>query len=122
MRWSNRVKLFDQKQTEEFEVDELYRKRILRFIDAEYRKTKDQLQNSKTVYEKELEDYFDELGLFDKLIDIENTKRVLKEQTDEFDEEEPQVLISYFNTRVNEIKKGLTKKLGSQSFDELAEK
>jgi hypothetical protein len=43
MRWSNKVKLFDQKQTEEFEVDELYRKRILRFIDAEYRKTKDQL-------------------------------------------------------------------------------
>lgn len=86
-RWSNKVKLFDQKQTEEFEVDELYRKRILRFIDAEYRKTKDQLQNSKSVYEKELEDYFDELSLFDKLIDMETTKRVLKEQTDEFDED-----------------------------------
>lgn len=37
-------------------------------------------------------------------------------------DEEPEVLISYFNTRVKEIKKNLEKKLGSKSFDELAEK
>lgn len=31
-------------------------------------------------------------------------------------------MLSYFNTRVNEIKRNLEKKLGSKSFDELAEK
>ena len=38
-RFNNKIALFDSKKTYEFEVDENYRRKVLRFIDGEYRKT-----------------------------------------------------------------------------------
>lgn len=58
MRFNRKIQLFDTQKQEEFEIDESYRKRILRFIDSEYQKTKALKENKPTLYDKQLEEYF----------------------------------------------------------------
>jgi hypothetical protein len=70
MRFNNKIQLFDAKTTEEFEVDEGYRKRILRLIDSEYQKVKELKENNQTVFDKEYEELLDSLGLFDRLVEM----------------------------------------------------
>ena len=36
---------------EEFEIDQGYRKRILRLIDSEYQRAKDRAENNETIYD-----------------------------------------------------------------------
>ena len=70
MRLNNKIQLFDAKTTEEFEVDQGYRKRILRLIDSEYQKAKELKENNQTVFDKEYEELLDSLGLFDRLVEM----------------------------------------------------
>jgi hypothetical protein len=70
MRFNNKIQLFDAKTTEEFEVDQGYRKRILRLIDSEYQKAKELKENNQTVFDKEYEELLDSLGLFDRLVEM----------------------------------------------------
>jgi hypothetical protein len=70
MRFNNKIQLFDAKTTEEFEVDQGYRKRILRLIDSEYQKVKELKENNQTVFDKEYEELLDSLGLFDRLVEM----------------------------------------------------
>jgi hypothetical protein len=104
MRFNNKIQLFDSKTTEEFEVDQGYRKRILRLIDSEYQKAKEMQSNNQTLFDKEYEESLDSLNLFDRLVELETHEEILREEADDKFDGEPEALISYFKTRVREIK------------------
>lgn len=46
LRFNHKIELLDAKATEEFEIDQEYRKKILRIIDSEYKKLKEKTENS----------------------------------------------------------------------------
>ena len=55
--------------------------------------------------------------MFDKLVELEIYAKSLMERVDETTEGEPEAVLSYFNNKVKEIKRGLEKKMGTKSFD-----
>lgn len=59
----------------------------------------------------------DGLSMFDKLVELEIYAKSLMERVDETTEGEPEAVLSYFNNKVKEIKKGLEKKMATKSFD-----
>lgn len=121
-RFSHKIKLFDSQKQEEFEIDESYRKKILRFIDSEYQKVKIIKENEPTLFSKQMDEFFSEMSLFEKLVDMESYSKIMQEKASESNEDEPEVIMSYFKTRAEEVKRNLQQKMGSKSFDELAEK
>ena len=74
---------------EEFEIDQGYRKRILRLIDSEYQRAKDRAENNETIYDQQVEEYMDELSMFDKLVQLETQQKALKEKVNDSLDDEP---------------------------------
>lgn len=83
LRFNHKIQLFDNQKQEEFEIDESYRKRVLRFIDSEYQKTKILKENKPTLYDKQLEEYFNEMTMFEKLVDMESYSKIMQEKASE---------------------------------------